>query len=55
MTKDELRKFCAVHYRAAVARETRAEWNRAERPAKTQSVRNPLRRDPDTYKRWAQE
>ena len=75
MTKDELRKFCAMHYRAAVAREaqgkffihrakagfhgvdreTRAEWNRDERTPKTASMPNPMRRNPNTPKRWAQE
>jgi hypothetical protein len=81
MTKEELRKFCAMHYRAAVAREaqgkffihrvkagyhgtskaTRAEWAREERadasitPPKRATRNNPMRRDPNTPKRWAQE
>ena len=74
MTKDELRKFCAMHYRAAVAREaqgkffihrakagfhgvdreTRAEWNRDERTGKLSPMPNPLHRNPETPKRWAQ-
>lgn len=81
MTKEELRKFCAMHYRAAVAREaqgkffihrvkagfhgtdkeTRAAWAREERAdtsitaPKQSSRRNPLHRNPNTPKRWAQE
>ena len=43
------------------SKETRAEWNRDERadaaitPPKRATRNNPLRRDPNTPKRWAME